>query len=1007
MKLVRQTRLIYTQGRSDKVYEVDLCHLRDDEWVVNFRYGRRGATLRDGTKTTLPVTREKAEQIFDKLVASKAKKGYVDEQGPALDPVATLVDPVSASRVEAEGRDARILQLLETARDKRDWPLDRVIWRAGELRLHAAVPHLLQLLGHRHLSDLRGYCLAWSLARCAGSDDTAARQAMLHLLEDERRGARVRRIALQGALLLATEKQRQEMFDDIVERLPRPIRDALDDAEALHRALRTFLDNVSGRTLTLLEELYVLAFEHETARSALLSVVAEAPLRPPWFRHLRHLFKAAELRDDAEMFGLSAYRFETTKAMVNNHGWSRYAVVGRDYVRIAKEIVKDDSRVGYTSRTRDYLRRRTERRLRVLGSDADPAYVPMAVGVLLAFSDKDEQAPRRTEAYSDGYITHHFDAWAPYLALNLILYGNSPRYRARKGRPWACRDPYRPGNPPPAEREEMFPELWDAQPVGLVHLLAESRAEVVHQFAVKALVANTAFCKQLDAEVLGVLLGRPYEVTLRFALDLARELYRPEAPDFALVRALLDADLEAARVLARAWVDAHRAAFMVDEDFVVAIVLSRFADLRTWACDVLGDGSFTEEREQALVARLLAHLMALSSEEDEALAGDVCRVLSATFSERLAELHLATVIDLIEHSLAPARGFGLRLFSGFSSDVLLRHSDLLIACVLSAKSDVRTAVRPAVLRLAAENTDFEVDLAHRLIPFLLREEAHEGLHGDVFVTVSEALPRAVEGLDQDTVWFLVASRYRGAGELAKVYFQRHVNAADLSFPQLVELAGHEILALREFAWDGYRRRASYLPHEMPEALGILDSSWPDSRRFAIRYFKEHGLGNSELWDPGLLVSVCDSVREDVAAFGRELITHYFKDADGPEYLLKLSQHPTSEMQTFATNYLERYAAGDLAQLHALRHYFVSVLARVGRGRVAKDRVLGFLHREALENREAAELVGEILVRQSATLAIGDKAAALAALRDIHRAWPDLDLPLTLKAPARWEAAHVV
>jgi len=76
MKLIKQSH--FQDGTSDKVYEVDLCGVGNDTYLVNFRYGRRGQQLREGTKTDLPVSREEAEKIFKKLVDSKTKKGYQD-----------------------------------------------------------------------------------------------------------------------------------------------------------------------------------------------------------------------------------------------------------------------------------------------------------------------------------------------------------------------------------------------------------------------------------------------------------------------------------------------------------------------------------------------------------------------------------------------------------------------------------------------------------------------------------------------------------------------------------------------------------------------------------------------------------------------------------------------------------------------------------------------------------------------------------------------------------------
>jgi len=94
MNLIRKARLFFKEGKSDKVYEVDLCRLSQGRYVVNFRYGRRGSNLREGTKTTEPVDRQQAEEIYDSVVVSKINKGYQDtdkqvdvsEEAPASPP---------------------------------------------------------------------------------------------------------------------------------------------------------------------------------------------------------------------------------------------------------------------------------------------------------------------------------------------------------------------------------------------------------------------------------------------------------------------------------------------------------------------------------------------------------------------------------------------------------------------------------------------------------------------------------------------------------------------------------------------------------------------------------------------------------------------------------------------------------------------------------------------------------------------------------------------------------
>ena len=182
-----------------------------------------------------------------------------------------------------------------------------------------------------------------------------------------------------------------------------------------------------------------------------------------------------------------------------------------------------------------------------------------------------------------------------------------------------------------------------------------------------------------------------------------------------------------------------------------------------------------------------------------------------------------------------------------------------------------------------------------------------------------------------------------------------------------------------------------IKEEKVDALRLVDASWQDARDFAFEFF-ENSFAEDD-WNPELLVSICDSVRGDVADFGRRLITRFFQKEDGPEYLLKLSQHPTAEMQSFASNYLERFASDDLETLRELESYFITVLSQVNRARVAKARTLKFLSGEAEKSESAATFVASILSRQSVTVAIHDKASCIRILHRIQERYPNVETPL--------------
>ena len=71
--------LYYRQGNSDKIYMTGL-EPKGAGFVVNFAFGRRGATLQTGTKTPSPMDYQTARAVYDKLVREKMAKGYTPGQ---------------------------------------------------------------------------------------------------------------------------------------------------------------------------------------------------------------------------------------------------------------------------------------------------------------------------------------------------------------------------------------------------------------------------------------------------------------------------------------------------------------------------------------------------------------------------------------------------------------------------------------------------------------------------------------------------------------------------------------------------------------------------------------------------------------------------------------------------------------------------------------------------------------------------------------------------------------
>ncbi|HEY8563247.1 MAG TPA: HEAT repeat domain-containing protein [Pyrinomonadaceae bacterium] len=1040
MRIVCQTKLQFKEGNSDKIYEVDLCEA-GDKYFVNFRYGRRGAELKEGTKTIAPVGFAEAEKIFQKLVDEKTRKGYhvVGETSAAEKPKVSI-----SKTFDEEARKNAVLTQLRSPKAKSHPRIERIVWRAGELKIKEAAPFIANLIGTA--KELRDYCCAWSLGFCG---DAAAIPALEKLTNHP--AEFVRRIAREALLKIGSEGTRAKLFERALADLPETLRTIVESGsiESFETALGEEISRQKSGALTLLYRIYEI--DNEITRPVLLNLLAEIPLKPRYFKALRQIFKTAEYRRDAEVFGIIAKRFETEKHNFTVNPWGGYILIPKEngdydpmmgiYDRVKQsELKKENSRIAYGDKTRDYFRRRTWRTLRRMGEIGDSDYVKMATGALLAFSDADARAPQTSTIY-DYYHTGRWDwqnpkiteirwdKFSPYLLFNHILYENSPRYEHKTGsRGFRTKGTYKPGDPAPPIREEAFPKLWEAQPVGLLHLLAESACEPVHEFAVKALRDCGEFTEKLDVGAIRMLLERPYEITNRFGFELAAARFDALAPDVELVTAVALCKNAEAREQAFRWIGANRDLFAKNNAAMRKLLNADQPDTRKFAAEILGATNYGAAEAQNLIALLISDLLALGENRRE-IAADLSAAIFAGFSRELRNLNLFVVNDLLAHPLAEVqilganilvnhevgaeklpnelidslinspyeqiRGVGIKLFGQLPEENLLRRETGILSFLTHALADVHHAIRPTAARLSANHSTFRRNLVNAIFIELLKPETAEGVHSRLLETLRE-IPDWASFADFETAKLLIKSESAAANEIGGLIFQNRAEGWRDRFTtdEIIEFSSHEILAVRRSAWAIAEKTVARLRGEVSLLIRALDAKWLDSREFWRGFFRAQ-LTAAQL-TPDVLVAICDSVNDETQKFGRELLLHYFREENGVEYLIKLSEHPSGSMQFFATNYLENYAAGAPEKFEKLAPYFVRVLSLVNRARASKDRVLRFMETEALKSEQSARIAAGILARQSATLAIGDKAAMIEAMLKIRRAFPQIDLPIKVK-----------
>jgi predicted DNA-binding WGR domain protein len=1028
VKLLEQVTLLFQEGKSDKVYEVDLLEVGVGQYVVNFRYGRRGTALKDGTKTPAPVSMAEARRAFDKLVESKLETGYVRAGHPStgLPPAppraappapASPAAPAAAATPPgpppgASERERILLEQLTQEAGTRRWfrstevraqprPLERVIWRVGELRLRAAEPILLPML--EKAKPLRAYCIAAALGRL-GSHQSVSTLGRLY--GDPGTPDMVRRIATEALLQLSDEATRNEFRQDLMGRLPAPLRDAAQarNAEAFGKALDAHLAAGGKDPYAVLETMYLV--DSETVRPELLRVLRTAPFQKGAVKALRHVFKMAEYRRDGEVFGLIAWRYEKERAS------------GRG------------KKEGFTKATRLFLRRRVWRTLRRMGELEDQDFVKMAVGVLLPFTDADAVPPRTVSVgYGRNRQEHHFEEFHSYWAFNHILHspGHGSRYVADEHRlEFYATSPARPDGAGRG-REESFPELWDRVPQGLMHLVDESRCAAVHRFAARALRSMPGFLAQLDTDAVAMMLERHYAPTAQLGLELAMARVDSRGQPRALLLAAAHSPYEPARRQAYRWLDGLRSELLGDLGFLSALAISPQSETRQYVASLLR-GSVLPD---AVAGEFIRHLLAAARKlgpNDGPLAADVKQLVLAALgpmarppaAEVLMELLAHPLLEmqelggelllrrdlraepvppevlgqLIQANSASLRTLGLRLLGKMPDEAFRGHEAVMGRLASSPHPDVRLGIRTLLARLVALDAAAGVRVVESLVEALLRRRLPEGVPEHVAAMLTAELGVAFRALPEEMMWRLLDSGDAAAQALGLELLERRGDTLTLDVARAVKLAGHELLKVREWGGRWLEAHVPQVRAELATAVQLLDTRWDDARAFGFRYFRER-------FAPGdftleVLVSVADSVRTDVQTFGRELLARSFREEEGPELLLRLSEHPALPVQLFATHYLDRFAGGKPELVEKLVPYFVRVLSQVNKGRAARGRVLQFLRAEGRRNEAAGRYAMDVLHRLSATIAIENRAAALEAMLAIGKAQPAVPLPVRLK-----------
>jgi hypothetical protein len=358
-----------------------------------------------------------------------------------------------------------------------------------------------------------------------------------------------------------------------------------------------------------------------------------------------------------------------------------------------------------------------------------------------------------------------------------------------------------------------------------------------------------------------------------------------------------------------------------------------------------------------------------------------------------------TIVEfLINSEYEQVVSIGINIFTQLPSKIILQHQAIIYQFLIHQTDTFRELIEPAISKIS-NNLYFVIQTIPSLIKLLLKKEIFTGVHDYILNVIREKLPKGISIISKKDTEKLIKSNYKPAQNLGSLSLETNYKkwAKEYQIKQIIDLANHELLTLRQISWKLMWLQISRIRHNHQEkltAVRLLESTWNDSSQFAQEFFYNNF--TEEDWTPEVMITICDSIKEDVRAFGKELVKKYFQDARGEEYLLKFSEHPSADIQLLATDYLDEFATDNLDNLSQLKPYFNTLLSQVNKGRVAKNKVFDFLYSEAEKSESSARLIADILSRQSLTMAIGDKAKIIKMMMEIKKKYPNISLPVELK-----------
>ncbi|MBE7689726.1 WGR domain-containing protein [Tenacibaculum piscium] len=1009
MKLIKQKKLYFSDEKSDKVYEVDLCESQD-LFIVNFRYGKRGASLREGTKTVFPVSYEEAEKIFNKLVGSKEKKGYSEAN---LSEKKQVENPKKEEK--STTRKDTILKYLNQALKgtyTRNWKVSRIINRVGVLKIREAIPLIAQFI---HSSDKFEQYNALSVLIDFNESDYV--EDAIKIFKKDTFNTIGARISAAYILKYGNATNIKIVQNEVAKHITKSEIDSL---------ATQFLGEGSKNSM-LLFYAYIHSYNNDVERANLFDIIAKIPLKVNTFKSVRYIYRAAYAINDIQFFALVSKRIAISNATYS----SDYPNIDDEYnwVEASVEKKKPNPRIAFSGKTKNYFNKNTYQKIYTLSTENQQGYIDCAKEILCSLNDKEDGAPENITSewfYNESKGKYEvenrkYPKYHQFLALMYILHGNSTRFKCI-GNKWFYIDELTDNT----IREEILSTVWNEKSEEVLYILANAKSTIAVDFSLKIIKANPHFLENISEEILAKLIRHYHPKVLDLIAEVLEQKYATTQASEDILLILLASKNKKAVELGIKWLGKYEASYLsstslltklllTDEvlviDYLSNLYQNRVAyntpisidDLITLfdepskytsdfliSVNYLIGNTFFGELLSATSAQYIISLSASSSVTNQLFAINLAKHNATS----VYELFKDTYKEYIASDEAVLRTSGIELLAYFPDEFLLENKQNIIKFCFSEHEAVRKAIQPTIRKLIHLDEEFKEYLRKKLLASLTEDETYEGLHQNCFKILVQFYGTQKEVVSEEEIIALILSKHEFAQKLGTPLFERKVDMNNLKMSELVRLAHSDVFSVRTQLHNYFKNNVARVNYELEEALPIFNTNWQDVIDWADAYFKTSI--EAKNWSVPLLLYVCDHVKEQVQLLGRSLITTHFSEEKGLPLLVSLQEHPTKNMQFFVTNYLEGYASDNIKVILQLEDYFKTVLFYINTNRVTKTRVYSFLENQSKKYKEIAVMTVRVLTAILDTKTAIDKDKIIDILITISEIHTDVEVPLLIK-----------